>query len=98
MQRVRETHRDLRLGAMRKVVLRRHAPALLATTFLISSGAVTVQVIASEHSVPPAVDELRYTFDIPAKPLPEALRDLAALTGLSIAINRSDAMMLTGVE
>jgi catecholate siderophore receptor len=77
--------------------LRRHVPALLATTFLVSCSALTVQALASEPPAPPIQDELRYTFDIPAKPLPEALRDFAAVTGMSIAVNRSDAMMLVGI-
>src|SRR4051794_10226336 len=82
---------------MCKFVVRRHVPALLATTFLVSCGAFAVQAFAGEQSAPQVQDELRYTFNIASKPLPEALRDFAAVTGMSIGINRSDAPMLIGI-
>lgn len=72
-------------------------PALLATTFLVSLSAVTVQTFAGEQLAAPVLDELRFTFDIPAKRLPEALRDFAQATGMTIAVDRSDAMMLVGI-
>src|SRR5882762_4657536 len=82
---------------MRNAVLRRHVPALLATTFLVSFGALVVRSAASEQPASQVQDELRYTFDISAKPLPEALKEISQVTGLSIAIDRSDAMMLVGI-
>jgi catecholate siderophore receptor len=82
---------------MRSVALRRHVPALLATTFLVSCGALVVQSAAGEQPAPQVRDELRYTFDISAKPLPEALKEISQVAALSIAINRSDAMMLVGI-
>jgi catecholate siderophore receptor len=82
---------------MGSVALRRHVPTLLATTFLVSCGALVVRSPASEQPAPQVQDELRYTFGISAKPLPEALKEVSQVTGLSITINRSDAMMLVGV-
>jgi outer membrane receptor for monomeric catechols len=82
---------------MRRVGLRRHIPALLATTFLVSCGAVVVNAVAGEGSSSQVQTEIRYSFDIAAKPLLQALRDISQVSGLSMAVNRSEAMMLVGI-
>lgn len=82
---------------MRGLVLRRSVPALLASTFFMSCGVFAVRVAASERQSGQPLSELRYTFDIAARPLPQALKEISRTTGMSIAINRSEAMMLVGL-
>ena len=86
-----------RWGFMRGLVLRRSVPALLASTFFMSCGVFAVRVAASERQSGQPLSELRYTFDIAARPLPQALKEISRTTGMSIAINRSEAMMLVGL-
>src|SRR5262245_18677717 len=76
---------------------RRLLPALLGTTLLVSCSVLVDRVVAGEQPEQRVLNELRYDFDISAKPLPEALREFSRTTGMSIAINRSEAMMLVGV-
>ena len=82
---------------MRGRGLRRYGPALLTSLFFVSCGVFAVQTAARGQQAGQVLNELRYTFDIPARPLPEALNEISRTTGMSIAFNRSEAIMLVGL-
>ncbi len=61
--------------------------ALLATTSSVSISVAQAQAQAADQ---------RFTFDIPAKPVPQAVNDIGRITGLSVVFRETRAITATG--
>ena len=75
----------------------RGVQVLLATTFLVGSGAAAIPAPSSARMTAAIPGEQTFAFDLPAMPLPEALAALSRTTGVAMAINRGEAMQLVGI-
>jgi len=73
--------------------LGRNAAILLATTVL---GAVDVGPLAVGSATAQTVTQQVYSFDIPAKPIRQAMNDIGRLAGLAIVFDETSAASLNG--
>ncbi len=73
--------------------LGRNAAILLATTMLGAGGVGTLSV---ERAQAQAATQQVYSFDIPAKPIRQAMNDIGRITGLAIVFDETTAASLSG--
>lgn len=73
--------------------LGRNAAILLATTMLGAGGVGTLSV---ERAQAQAATQQVYSFDIPAKPIRQAMNDIGRVTGLAIVFDETTAASLSG--
>jgi len=73
--------------------LGRNAAILLATTMLGAGGVGTLSV---ERAQAQAATQQVYSFDIPAKPIRQAMNEIGRVTGLAIVFDETTAASLSG--